>query len=42
MMDYSQFSLNLQLVDLGFTRDAAIRALTATGGNVEYAAGMLF
>jgi DNA damage-inducible protein 1 len=31
-----------QLVDLGFTRDAAISALTATGGNVEYAAGMLF
>ena len=35
-------SLDLQLVDLGFTRDAAIRALTAAGGNVEYAAGMLF
>jgi DNA damage-inducible protein 1 len=36
------FHIFLQLVDLGFTRDAAIRALTATGGNVEYAAGMLF
>ena len=36
------FSLYSQLVDLGFTREAAIRALTATAGNVEYAAGMLF
>jgi hypothetical protein len=35
-------SFCLQLLDLGFSRDAAIRALTATAGNVEYAAGMLF
>ena len=27
---------------LGFTRQDAINALEATGGNVEYAAGLLF
>jgi DNA damage-inducible protein 1 len=31
-----------QLVALGFSKDAAIQALRATGGNVEYAAGLLF
>ena len=31
-----------QLVQLGFSREAAINALQATGGNVEYAAGLLF
>jgi len=31
-----------QLMVLGFTREAAINALQATGGNVEYAAGLLF
>lgn len=30
------------LLGLGATRDAAIQALDATGGNVEYAASMLF
>jgi DNA damage-inducible protein 1 len=30
------------LTQLGFTRDAAIRALEATGGNIEFAAGLLF
>ncbi len=30
------------LMGLGFTRQAAINALEATGGNVEYAAGLLF
>lgn len=31
-----------QLVGLGFSRAEAIQALDATGGNVEYAAGLLF
>ena len=31
-----------QLQQLGFSRDEAIAALTATGGNVDYAAGLLF
>ncbi|POS68650.1 DNA damage-inducible protein 1, partial [Diaporthe helianthi] len=31
-----------RLTQLGFTRDAAIRALEATGGNIEFAAGLLF
>ncbi|TPX14984.1 uncharacterized protein E0L32_004814 [Thyridium curvatum] len=31
-----------QLMALGFSREAAINALQATGGNVEYAAGLLF
>lgn len=31
-----------QLMQLGFPRDAAIRALEATGGNLEFAAGLLF
>jgi DNA damage-inducible protein 1 len=31
-----------QLMALGFTREAAINALEATGGNVEFAAGLLF
>ncbi|KAF3767682.1 hypothetical protein M406DRAFT_275307 [Cryphonectria parasitica EP155] len=31
-----------QLVQLGFSREAVINALHATGGNVEYAAGLLF
>ncbi len=31
-----------QLVALGFDRDAAISALRATGGDVEYAASVLF
>jgi len=31
-----------QLVSLGFSRNEAIAALDATGGNVEYAAGLLF
>ncbi|WQF80137.1 Putative Ubiquitin-like domain, aspartic peptidase, active, peptidase A2A, retrovirus, catalytic [Colletotrichum destructivum] len=31
-----------QLMALGFPRDAAINALQATGGNVEFAAGLLF
>ena len=31
-----------QLTNLGFSRDDAIRALDATNGNVEYAAGLLF
>lgn len=31
-----------QLQSLGFSRDEAISALDATGGNVEYAAGLLF
>ena len=30
------------LVDLGATREQAIQALTATGGNVDLAAGLLF
>lgn len=31
-----------QLIALGFPRAAAVRALEATGGNVEYAASLLF
>jgi len=31
-----------QLVALGFTRDQAVNALAACGGNVEYAAGLLY
>ncbi|GJC79290.1 DNA damage-inducible protein 1 [Colletotrichum liriopes] len=31
-----------QLMALGFPREAAINALQATGGNVEFAAGLLF
>jgi len=31
-----------QLVAIGYSRDQAIEALRATGGNVEYAAGFLF
>lgn len=31
-----------QLMQLGFPRDAAIQALEASGGNVEYAAALLF
>lgn len=31
-----------QLVQLGFPRDAAIRALEATGGNIDFAASLLF
>jgi DNA damage-inducible protein 1 len=31
-----------RLMQLGFSREAAINALAATGGNVEYAAGLLF
>lgn len=31
-----------QLVSLGFTRDEAYNALAACGGNIEYAAGLLF
>jgi len=38
---YPQESID-HLVVLGFTRQQAIAALDATGGNVEYAAGLLF
>jgi len=38
---YPETSLQT-LMNLGATRDAAIQALDATGGNVEYAASMLF
>ena len=38
---FPQESIN-QLQSLGFSRDEAIRALEATEGNVEYAAGLLF
>lgn len=31
-----------QLMDLGFGREAVIRALTLANGNVEQAAGFLF
>jgi DNA damage-inducible protein 1 len=31
-----------QLQSFGFSKDDAIQALTATGGNVEFAAGLLF
>lgn len=31
-----------QLVALGFSKEEAVQALVATGGNVEYAAGLLF
>lgn len=31
-----------QLVALGFTREQAVNALAACGGNVEYAAGLLY
>lgn len=31
-----------QLMALGFPREAAVNALQATGGNVEFAAGLLF
>lgn len=31
-----------QLVNLGFTREQAIQALKATGGNVDFAASLLF
>jgi DNA damage-inducible protein 1 len=40
----SPYSENVigQLINLGFSRTEAISALDATGGNVEYAAGLLF
>jgi DNA damage-inducible protein 1 len=38
---YPEADVN-QLIALGFTREDAIRALDATSGNVEYAAGLLF
>ena len=39
--DYPQASID-QLQSLGFSREEAIAALNATGGNIEYAAGLLF
>ena len=38
---YSEANI-AQLTHLGFSREEAIGALDATGGNVEYAAGLLF
>ena len=39
--EYSEESVQV-LVSMGFPRAEAIQALVATGGNVEYAAGLLF
>ena len=38
---YPQSAID-QLVSLGFSKDEAVSALNATGGNVDYAAGLLF
>src|SRR5262249_33212545 len=38
---WSEKDIN-QLISLGFSKPEAIAALDATGGNVEYAAGLLF